>query len=273
MGILNITPDSFSDGGDFLGLDAAMRRTEEMLREGAVIIDVGGESTRPRGVTYGEGADRIDADEERARVTPIIQGIVSQFPEAIVSVDTYKPEVARDAMETGAHIINDITGLRLSGDMAIVAARYGAPLIVMHSVGRPGSIPHEYHYEDVVSEVKFSLTQAVQKAEKAGVRHIITDPGFGFGKTPEENLRLIAGTQAFLKIGRPVLLGVSRKSTIGKLLGSEEHPAPVKERLFGTLGSTAAAVMLGVSMIRTHDVAPTVEMLKVLEATIDSKNK
>lgn len=269
MGILNVTPDSFSDGGTYFGVEAAIRRAEEMLTEGAAILDVGGESTRPKGSTYGAGAAKIQLDEEYDRVLPVVKAISSYFPDAIISVDTYKPEVAHCALEAGAHMINDITGLRYSRDTAAVAAAFGAPIVVMHSLGRPGSMPHEHQYQDVVAEVKKSLQAAIDTAEQAGVRHVITDPGFGFGKLPVENLRLIKEMSTFLNLGRPVLVGISRKSTIGAFLGTPEHPAPIGERLFGTLGATAAAVRQGASIVRTHDVRPTVEMLKVLAATTD----
>ncbi len=267
MGILNVTPDSFSDGGRYLSVDDALRRTEAMLDEGAALIDVGGESSRPRGVAYSAGADAVPAQEERRRVLPIVEAITRRFPEALISVDTYKPEVARAALEAGAHLVNDITGLRYYPEMANVVAEAGAPLVVMHALGRPGQMPHEHRYTDVVDEVRASLRQSVQVAEAAGVRHIITDPGFGVGKTPAENLRLIDRVDTLVGLGRPVLVGLSRKSTIGVVLGRPDAPAPVEVRLFGTLGATAVAVLRGATLVRTHDVRPTVEMLRVLAAT------
>ena len=265
MGILNVTPDSFSDGGCYLSLDDALRRAEAMLDEGAALIDVGGESSRPRGAAYGAGADAVPAQEERRRVLPVVKAIAGRFPEALISVDTYKPEVARAALEAGAHLVNDITGLRYYPEMARVAAEAHAPLVVMHALGRPGDMPHEHRYTDVVHEVRASLRQSVRVAEEAGVRHIITDPGFGFGKTPAENLRLIDRVDTLLALGRPVLVGLSRKRTIGLTLAWPE--APVEARLFGTLGATAVAVLRGATLVRTHDVRPTVEMLRVLAAT------
>lgn len=267
MGILNVTPDSFSDGGQFERTDAALHRAEEMLAEGAVILDIGGESTRPRGRTYGAGAEAVPLEEELRRVLPVIEGIVSRFPEALISIDTYKPEVARAALDAGAHIVNDVTGLRLYPETAAVAAQAGAPLIVMHSLGRPGDLPHTHDYEDVVAEVRDELAHSITLAERAGVRDIVTDPGFGFGKTAEENLKLVANVDAFLGLGRPVLVGLSRKSTIGMVLGTAEQPRPVEERLFGTLGATAIAVLQGASIVRTHDVRPTFDFLRVLSST------
>ena len=267
MGILNVTPDSFSDGGRFLDPDAALRRAEAMLEEGAVLIDVGGESSRPRGSVYGEGAEAVAEAEERQRVLPVVEALAKRFPEALVSVDTYKPGVARAALEAGAHLINDITGLRYGPETAVVAAEYGAPLVVMHSLGRPGAMPHEHHYTDAVKDVAASLARSVAVAEAAGVRHVVTDPGFGFGKTAAENLALVRRVDSLLALGRPVLVGISRKSTVGAVLGTPEAPAPVAERLYGTLGATAVAVLRGATLVRTHDVRPTVEMLKVLVAT------
>lgn len=267
MGILNITPDSFSDGGTYLNPDAALKRAEQMLEEGAAIIDVGGESTRPRGSVYGRGADAVSFEEEIARVLPVIERLAARVPDAIISIDSYKPEVARAAIDSGASIINDITGVRYHPEMAAVAARAGIPLIVMHSLGKPGALPHTYEYDNVVEEVKTSLQESIRIAEQAGVRHIVTDPGFGFGKSAAENLRLISHVGAFLSLGRPVLVGISRKSTIGAVLARGEDPVPPGERLFGSLGATAVAVLRGASLVRTHDVGPTVEMLRVLAAT------
>lgn len=268
MGILNVTPDSFSDGGRFMDLDAALRRAEQMLEEGAVLIDVGGESSRPRGRAYGAGAEAVGVDAERARVVPVVEAIAARFPEALISVDTYKPEVAQSVLEAGAHLINDITGLRYYPEMAAVCARFAAPLIVMHALGRPGAMLHEHAYVDVVDEVYASLEASVQAASEAGVQHLVTDPGFGFGKTPKENLRLIGAIDTFLTLGRPVLVGISRKSTIGTILGSPDAPLPAEERLYGTLGATAVAVVRGATLVRTHDVRPTVELLRVVGETV-----
>ncbi len=267
MGILNVTPDSFSDGGRYLDAEAALRRAEQMLEEGAALIDVGGESSRPRGSAYGAGAEAVPAEEEMRRVLPVVEALARRFPEALLSIDTYKPAVARAALEAGAHLINDVTGLRYHPETAAVAAAFGAPLVVMHALGRPGEMPHEHRYADVVEEVAASLATSVRLAEAAGVQHVVTDPGFGFGKTPGENLRLLGSVDRLLALGRPVLVGVSRKSTIGVVLGTPGRPAPVEARHYGTLGATAVAVLRGATLVRTHDVRPTVEMLRVLAAT------
>ncbi len=267
MGILNVTPDSFSDGGLFTGVDAALQHAEQMFNEGASIIDVGGESSRPKGSVYGAGAEAVPADEEKQRVIPVIEAIAHRFPDAWISIDTYKPEVARAALEAGAHIVNDITGLRVFPDMAAVTATFEVPLIVMHSLGHPGAMPHEHRYDDVVAAVADSLEQSIERAIAAGTTQLVTDPGFGFGKSIQENLTLIAKIDTFLSLGYPILIGVSRKSTIGAIVGTRDHPAPVHERLYGSLGATATAVLKGATLVRTHDVRPTVEMLRGLAAT------
>ena len=266
MGILNITPDSFSDGGQYTTVDHALRRAEVMAEEGATLFDVGGESTRPRGTTYGAGAKTVSPDEEKRRVVPVIEALAQRFPHVLISVDTYKGEVARAALAAGAHLVNDVTGVREGIGTARAAADYGAPLIVMHALGQPGAMPHEHTYTDVVQEVAQSLAQSIQTAERAGVHDVIVDPGFGFGKSAEENLQVVAHTDRFAALGRPVLVGISRKSTVGVVLGSAEAPAPIQDRLFGTLGLTAMAVLRGASIVRTHDVRATVELLKAIDA-------
>jgi dihydropteroate synthase len=266
MGILNVTPDSFSDGGRFLSRQAALDHASAMADEGAAILDIGGESTRPRGRAYGGGAAPVGLDEEMERVVPVVAALARDLPGVFLSVDTYKPEVAREALRAGAHLVNDVTGLRLGTETAAVAAAAGAPLVVMHAVGRPGEMPHEQASADILAEVTASLGASVRAAEAAGVRHVVVDPGFGFGKAPRDNLRLVAGVERLLALGRPVLVGVSRKRTVGEVLGSTGAPAPVGERLYGSLGLAALAVLRGASLVRTHDVRPTVEMLRALRA-------
>ncbi|HYE96708.1 MAG TPA: dihydropteroate synthase [Rubricoccaceae bacterium] len=266
MGVLNVTPDSFSDGGRYATRDAALKRAEEMLAEGATILDVGGESTRPRGSAYGAGAAPVAPEEELRRVIPVVEAISQRFPHALISVDTYKGEVAREALRAGAHLVNDVTGLREGVGTARAAADFGAPLVVMHALGRPGTMPHEHRYTDVVEDVAENLARSVRTAEEEGVRHVVVDPGFGFGKTPAENLRLIGRLDRLVALGRPVLVGVSRKHTVGVVVGSAERPAPVGERLYGSLGLAAAAVLGGASIVRTHDVRPTAEVLRALAA-------
>ncbi len=266
MGVLNVTPDSFSDGGRFVNLSDALRRVEEMLREGAEIIDVGGASSRPSGSVYGMGAEPVAEEEEIARSAPVVEAIAARFPEAVVSIDTWRPAVARAALDGGARMLNDISGLRQSAEMADIAADAGVPLIVMHSVGAPGRMVHVRQFSDVVGRVHASLARSVALARAAGVADVIVDPGFGFGKTPRDNLRLLGGLGRLEDLGCPILVGISRKSTIGAALGSENNPAPVHKRLFGTLGATAVALISGAGLVRTHDVRPTVEMIRVIEA-------
>jgi dihydropteroate synthase len=261
MGILNVTPDSFSDGGKFVAVEDAVSRAAAMLSEGAAIIDVGGESTRP-------GADPVPLEEEKDRVLPVIEAIRDNFPEAILSIDTYKPEMARAALEAGAHLVNDVTGLRHNPEMAEVAAEANAPLVIMHSKGEPGDLTAPREYADVTAEVRDALAQAAETAEAAGVSSLVLDPGFGFGKSHAENLRLMNEIDELLALDRPLLIGVSRKSTIGATLGTPSDPAPVDERLFGSLGATAVAVLRGATLVRAHDVAATVQMLTVLGATL-----
>ena len=267
MGILNVTPDSFSDGGRYAGVQAALARAREMAGQGAAILDVGGESTRPRGAAYGAGAEPVGLDEELERVVPVIEAIVREIPHVLVSIDTYKGAVAREALRAGAHLVNDVTGLRHGVGTAHAAADYGAPLVVMHAVGRPGEMPHVRASGDVVADVVASLAKSVARAEAAGVRDVLVDPGFGFGKTAADNLRLVAETDVLRqRLGRPVLVGASRKSTIGQVLGRGGSPAPVGERAFGSVGLAVLAAVRGASVLRVHDVRETVEALALVQA-------
>ena len=276
MGILNVTPDSFSDGGAYTSVQKALDRAGDMADEGAALIDVGGESTRPAGATYGAGATAVGIDEEMERVVPVVEAIARELPHVLISVDTYKGAVAREALRAGAHLINDVTGLREGVGTARAAADYGAPLVVMHAAGRPGAMPHTDRDDaetDIVDAVVASLKRSVATARAEGVQDVIVDAGFGFGKTPHENLRLIARTDCLRQLAGadpqfdvPVLIGVSRKSTVGIALASAAAPAPVGERLYGSLGLAALAVLRGASIVRTHDVKPTVELLRVVVA-------
>ena len=268
MGVLNVTPDSFSDGGAYVSMPAALDRVGAMLREGASLIDIGGESSRPRGTVYGRGASAVPVDVELDRVLPVVEAVVDRFPAALISVDTWKPEVADAVLAAGAHLINDVTGLRYTTETASVAARHGAPLVVMHSLGKPGSMPARAEYADVVHDVVASLAASVERAVDAGVRDIVVDPGFGFGKSVEDNLRLLGSVGRMLELGRPVLIGVSRKSTIGAVLATSADPVPVDGRLHGSLGAVAAGVFCGASIVRTHDVRPTVELLALMGSVL-----
>ena len=272
MGVLNVTPDSFSDGGQYLDPDAAVERAGVMVAEGAVLIDVGGASSRPRGSTYGKGADLISADEECSRILPVIERIADRLPGVWISVDTFRSDVARSALDAGAHMINDITALRFDPHLARVVARAGVPLVLMHSVGMPGQMPHVTASEDIVATVRDAMSVALDEARAAGCRQLVVDPGFGFGKTTTENLRLMGGVETLLTLGHPVLVGVSRKSSIARAAVGEEAdaselPAP-EDRVAGSLAATGVAVRHGASIVRTHDVAATRQFLNVLDATI-----
>lgn len=268
MGVLNVTPDSFSDGGRFQDPGAALVRAAGMMAEGAAIVDVGGASSRPSGRTYGAGAAPVPPDEEIRRVVPVVRRIARELPGAVISVDTVHAVVARAALDAGAHVINDITGLRHDPELAGVIAEAGAAAVLMHSVGRVGELVHEGMQGDAADEVLDHLARARDRAREAGIRSLVLDPGFGFGKTPGQNLRLIARTDTFVALGHPVLVAVSRKSTIGVTLASADAPRPVDGRLFGSLGATAVAVVRGASIVRTHDVAATRDLLALVTATL-----
>jgi len=243
MGILNVTPDSFSDGGRYTRVSAALERAREMVEEGADIIDVGGESTRP-------GAQPVPLEEELRRVVPVVEAIRAEL-DVPISVDTYKSEVARAALDAGAVMVNDISGLRFSPDMADVVAEYQAHVVVMHMKGTPRDMQKNPYYDDVVEEVKGFFSERLEFLQSMGVdlERVLLDPGIGFGKRVEDNLALIRGIPRFLDLDRPVLIGPSRKSFIGDILG-----LPVEERLEGTLAAVSVAVFLGATVVRVHDV-------------------
>jgi dihydropteroate synthase len=256
MGVLNVTPDSFSDGGEFFGVEPAVAQAEKMFDEGAQVIDVGGESTRP-------GSDPVSPEEELRRVLPVIQAMLSTRPDSIVSIDTYRSSVAEAALDAGAGAVNDVTAL---GDprMAGLMAERGCPIILMHMLGEPKNMQQHPRYEDVVREVRDFLAERAQQALRAGVKleNIILDPGIGFGKTPEHNLKLLKRLDSLVELGFPVLVGVSRKSFLGKITGSEDP----KSRLFGTVAANVLAYERGASLFRVHDVRANKEALAVAAA-------
>lgn len=255
MGVLNRTPDSFSDGGAFMDFDAALRRARDMEREGAAIIDIGGESTRP-------GAEAVSAQEELDRVVPLIERLRREI-DIPVSVDTSKPEVMRAAVAAGAGMINDVYALRQPGALETVA-ELGVSVVLMHMQGEPRSMQNNPHYRNVVAEVGQFLSERVRHCEAAGIprERLLIDPGFGFGKTLEHNLELLRGLRELADPGLPLVVGLSRKSSIGKLLGG----VPADGRLYGSIAAAVVAVINGASIVRTHDVKPTVEALKVAAA-------
>jgi dihydropteroate synthase len=263
MGILNFTPDSFSDGGQFFTLDSALAHAEQMISEGADIIDVGGESTRP-------GGEPVSAEEEIKRVVPVIESLVARF-DVPISVDTTKSEVARAALDAGAAIVNDISALRFDFYVADAAARAGAGLVLMHSRGTPATMHRLPPVADIMKEVTHSLRASVNMAERRGVKResIVIDPGIGFGKSQEQNLELIAKLDQLIAAfpDYPLLIGTSRKSFIGRILAdSTGTPAPADARLHGTMATITASILHGAHIIRVHDVKATAETIRVTES-------
>jgi len=258
MGIVNVTPDSFSDGGRFLDANLAIDRARDLIREGAEIIDIGGESSRPR-------AHPVPEREELRRVLPVIEALAAET-RCPLSIDTMKPAVAEAAVKAGASIINDIAANRDDDRMWRVAAATGAAYVCMHMQGTPQTMQQHPHYKDVVDEVRSFFSDRLQRLNDCGVRaeQVIFDIGIGFGKSLEHNLQLLGALEAFQQFNRPMLLGVSRKSFIGKLLG-----APLRDRLPASLACTCAAVRSGVQIIRTHDVAATVQAVRMTEAIVN----
>ena len=257
MGILNVTPDSFSDGGRFSQLDAALRHAEAMVAAGATLIDVGGESTRP-------GARAVSPTEELERVAPIVERIHREL-DVIISVDTSTPAVMRETARLGAGLINDVRSLQRDGALDAAAAT-GLPVCLMHMLGEPGTMQNDPHYEDVTREVSEFLVARLDQCAAAGIpaERIILDPGFGFAKTLAHNLSLFKHMEALHALGRPLLVGVSRKSMIGNALGR-----PVGERLYGGLALAALALGKGARILRVHDVAETMDVVRMI-AAVDS---
>jgi dihydropteroate synthase len=270
MGILNVTPDSFSDGGKFLSRDHAVGHTLQMLDDGADIIDIGGESTRP-GARVAESG--IAADEELARVMPVIEDILRERPGTIISVDTYKAEVARTAVSRGVEMINDVSALRWDPLMAATLADLGCGVILMHTRGRPEEWRTLPPSPDIVSEVKSDLRAWSGSAVGAGIarERIMLDPGFGFGKSFEQNYPLLARFGDLHELGFPLLSGTSRKSFIGRTLAREGKDAPEEERLYGTLATVVASVLAGAHVVRVHDVKPAVEAVRVADEILKSR--
>jgi dihydropteroate synthase len=255
MGVLNVTPDSFSDGGRYLDTDRAVDRAVAMAGEGADIIDVGGESSRP-------GSDPVSGEEESRRVVGVIEAITKRI-DTPISIDTYKASVARRAVEAGAALINDISALTFDPEMAPLAARLSVPVVLMHIKGTPRDMQKDPRYTDLIGEIKTFLAAAVRRATQSGVdpERIVIDPGIGFGKTVEDNLTLIGRIRDFYDLGRPVLIGVSRKAFVGALT-----ERPVEDRLWGSIGAAVAASLMGAHIVRVHDVAETKDALAVADA-------
>jgi dihydropteroate synthase len=258
MGVVNVTPDSFSDGGRYLEARAAIEHGLELEAEGAAILDVGGESTRP-------GADPVSDDEELRRVIPVIEGLIERGAGARISIDTSKASVAARALQAGATLVNDVTALRADPDMAGAVAAAGAECCLMHMLGDPRTMQDNPHYDDVVGDIKAFLAERMAFAVEAGIaeERILLDPGIGFGKTVHHNLDLLRRLGEFLDLGRPVVIGTSRKSFLGRLTGRE-----AQERVAATVATNVLAYERGARVFRVHDVAPVHDALTVTAATV-----
>lgn len=256
MAVLNVTPDSFSDGGLFLDRARAVDHAHRLVEEGADILDIGGESTRP-------GSDPVSAEEEIRRTIPVIEAIAGEI-KVPISIDTYKSEVAQRALDAGAAMVNDISGLRFDPGMAHVVSRSGVPVIVMHTKGRPKEMQKNPSYEALIPEIMDYLRESIGIAERAGIAgdRIIIDPGIGFGKSYPHNLEIIRGLREFTALGKPILMGVSRKAFIGKILGD----LPPQERLEGTAAAVAISIFNGANIVRVHDVKEMSRVARVADA-------
>jgi len=281
MGVVNVTPDSFSDGGQYIDAESAVARAEQLLTDGATIIDVGGESTRPGAgvVAAGETVKNprregtpVSEEEEKKRVLPVIRDLKRRRPDAIVSVDTYKASVARAAVQEGAEIVNDVSGFRWDPKMAKTLAELKVGAVLMHTRGRPEEWRSLPPIGDPVLLVKRELRQWAEAATLAGIKrhHLVLDPGFGFGKSFEENYPLLARFVELQQLGYPLLAGTSRKSFLGRTLARDGHDAPVEQRLYGTLASETALILKGAHIIRTHDVQCAVEAARIADAIVAS---
>lgn len=261
MGILNITPDSFSDGGKYFDKNAALERGFELVKDGADILDIGGESTRP-------GAEPVGTSQEIDRVCPIIEALAGKI-DAPISIDTYKSEVALAAIKSGATIVNDISGLHFDENMAGIVAEHGTGIVLMHIKGTPKNMQKDPEYQNLFSEIILFLKEGIDRATEAGIPKsaIVLDPGIGFGKTLEHNVGLMGNLERFAIIRRPLLLGVSRKSFIGKIIGNE-----VNDRIFGSAAAVAVCIAKGAHIVRVHDVKQMCEVARVADALIKANN-
>ncbi len=257
MGVLNVTPDSFSDGGMYLNLEKALLHVEKMISEGADIIDIGGESSRP-------GAEPVSEKEELRRVLPIIKAVRNKFPQILISVDTYKSSVAKASIEAGADIINDISAMRFDDNMVKVVKKYNTPVVLMHMKGTPRNMQKNPQYKDVVAELMDFFSERINFALKNGIKkeNIIIDPGIGFGKNLEHNLSILKNIDKFLKFNVPVLLGASRKSYIG-MITNENNP---QKRIYGTIATNLFAFSKGIKFFRIHDIYEHKQALDVFIA-------
>ncbi|WP_232802945.1 dihydropteroate synthase [Gracilimonas amylolytica] len=255
MGILNATPDSFSDGGKYLDVDRALDRIHIMIQHGASIIDIGGESTRP-------GSDPVSVQEEIDRVIPVIEKAISLFSDVEFSIDTTKYEVAKAALEKGVHIVNDVSGLQKEPRLADLCAEFEAGYVLMHSQGDPKTMQQDPQYDDVLQDIFSFFEEKLEELRTKGVRKIILDPGIGFGKTLQHNLRLISGLEIFNKFDLPILIGASRKSMIGAILNGR----PTDGRLAGTIALHYHTLMKGADILRVHDVEEASDSIRIFNA-------
>lgn len=255
MGILNATPDSFADGGEYNTVASALGRIGLMVSQGASIIDVGGESTRP-------GSDPVSEEQELERVIPILEEAIPQFPETLFSIDTTKFKVAEQALRLGVHLVNDISGLKKEPRFAELCVRYNAGYILMHSQGNPKTMQKDPRYKDVISDISSFFEQQISQAEAAGLQALILDPGLGFGKTQQHNITILKRLNEFVDLGYPLLIGASRKSMIGRILEDRD----VDDRVTGTVAVHYHAMMQGAKIIRVHDVKEAYDSILVYNA-------
>jgi len=277
MGVVNVTPDSFSDGGLYVDAAKAVAHAERLLDQGASIIDVGGESTRPGAAVKASpqapsphSSSPVSEEEERNRVVPVIRDLKKRRPDAVVSVDTYKASVARAAVEVGAEVVNDVSGFRWDPKMAKTLAELKIGAVLMHTRGRPEEWQSLPPIGDPVLLVKRELRQWAEAATLAGIKrdHLVLDPGFGFGKRLEENYPLLAHFAELQQMGFPLLAGVSRKSFVGRALAQDGEDAPIEKRLYGTLAAEAVLILKGAHILRTHDVALAAEAARMVDAIV-----
>lgn len=254
MGILNLTPDSFYSGSRFTNIDMVLKETETMINEGAFIIDIGGQSTRP-------GSERISATEELGRVMPAIEAIINQFPETIISIDTYQAKVVKEAVAAGVSIVNDISSGDMDNEMMRTVADLRVPYICMHMKGTPATMQQDAIYDDVTKEVLDYFIHKIARCKEAGIHDVIIDPGFGFGKTIQHNFQLLKKMEVLKQLGKPIVAGLSRKSTIYKTLGTT-----AEEALNGTTALNMIALLNGAAILRVHDVKEAAETIKLFEA-------
>lgn len=261
MGVLNVTPDSFSDGGLFLDPKDAVEHAIQMTEDGADIIDIGGESTRP-------GADFVSSDEEMKRVVPVIEALAKNI-QVPISIDTRKADVANAALRAGAHMVNDISGLKFDSEMALVVQKYDVPVIIMHSKGLPKSMQNNPAYDNILQEIIESFNESIDIALDSGITRdrIILDPGIGFGKPWKENFNIIAHLDKFKTLGFPILMGVSRKSFIGNALNLSEE-----KRIFGTAAAVSACVLNGTNIVRVHDIQEMKQVCTIIDHIQSFKN-